>query len=234
MMSTTRPLGDYFNCCHENSREIYKVYLDYLFASTVESRFFEPSVLRASWSYWNQVFSWALSNQISLGEACRKRYKTPAIAQSNVALSILYDISVTEYVPDFRRFSVWPLRRIVLRYTRVFRWSCFPLQCCFCRQNFSLIPLISLPIRFVTICWASTVNFICVLVVKSVEITPTLLAVGSHVDLPCVWRASEIWLPRLGGLLVAAAFTWRKLAPSKRRLHGPADRVLAALVRYSA
>ena len=108
MMSTTRPLGDYFNCCHENSREIYKVYLDYLFASTVESRFFEPSVLRASWSYWNQVFSWALSNQISLGEACRKRYKTPAIAQSNVALSILYDISVTEYVPDFRRFSVWP------------------------------------------------------------------------------------------------------------------------------
>ena len=55
----------------------------WLFTGTVESRFFEASVLRASRSYWKQI-SWALSNQISLGEAGRDTKSNRAVEYSFV------------------------------------------------------------------------------------------------------------------------------------------------------
>ena len=51
----------------------------------------------------------------------------------------------------------------------LFRWSCFLLQCRCWRQNFSLIPLISLTIRFHDLIVISTVNFISVLAVMEVK-----------------------------------------------------------------
>ena len=83
MMSTTAHSEIILTVVMRIAESRYKVYLDWLFAWTVESRFFEASVLRASRSCWKQI-SWALSNQISLGEAGRDTKSNRAVEYSFV------------------------------------------------------------------------------------------------------------------------------------------------------